>query len=104
MSTHAETASLYAALEQALGREPAETLMEQLPAGGRVATKDDLRNELDSLENSLRGEFGTRFDRIDDRFDQLHLSMHGYVRTFVIAQVTSIFGAVGLFFGINQLI
>lgn len=135
MSTPAKTASLYAALEQVLGREPAETLMGQLPAGGRIASKDDL----DVLEVTLRRDFETRFDAVDKRFDavdkrfeqvdkrfvavdrrfeqiddhfqaiedrlhQLHFSMHGYARTFVVAQVTSIFGAVGLFFGINQLI
>jgi hypothetical protein len=88
--------------------------MEQLPAGGRVATKGDL----EALENSLRGDFepkfdridaqfkkiDARFERIDDRLHQIHLAMHGYLRTFVIAQVTSIFGAVGLFFGISQLV
>jgi hypothetical protein len=125
MSTPAETASLYAALEQVLGREPTQTLMEQLPADGQVATKDDLKalevatkEDLKGLEVRLREDFNSRFDgidarfekidtrfeRIDDRLHQIHLAMHGYVRTFVIAQVTSIFGAVGLFFGINQLI
>ena len=109
--------------------------MEQLPNGNRFATRDDLGD----LENSIRVEFGRRFDLVDERFervdarfervderfdkvdarfdridepfdrinarfDQIHLAMHGYVRTFVIAQVTSIFGAVGLFFGINQLL
>ena len=99
MSTPAETAALYAALEQAIGSEPATTLMEQLPDQSRLATKDDLTD----LGLSLRADFGARFDQIDDRFHQLHLAMHGYVRTFIIAQVTSIFGALGLFFGINQL-
>lgn len=125
MSTPAEAAALYAVLEEVLGREPATTLMEQLPSRATYATKDDLLVS----EQALRVDLGTRFDRIDAKFDQiearfdtietkfeakfekvddrlhqLHLSMHGYVRTFVIAQVTSIFGAVGLFFGINQLI
>ncbi len=135
MSTPGETASLYAALEQVIGREPTETLMGQLPAGGRVASKDDLK----ALEVTLPKDFDARFDAVDQRFDavdqrfevidkrfdavdrrfeqiddhfqaiedrlhQLHFSMHGYARTFVVTQVTSIFGAVGLFFGINQLI
>jgi hypothetical protein len=70
--------------------------MEQLPDTTSFATTDDLL--------ALRFEFGERFDQIDDRFHQLHLAMHGMFRTFVIAQVTTMFGAVGLFFGINQLI
>ena len=68
--------------------------MEQLPDTTSFATTDDLL--------SLRVEFGEPFDQIHNRFHQLHLAMHGMFRTFVIAQVT-MFGAVGLFFGINQL-
>ncbi len=67
MSTPAETASLYAALEQVLGRESAETLMEQLPGGGRVATKEDIG----ALEVTLRGDFDSKFDSIDARFEKI---------------------------------
>jgi archaellum component FlaC len=67
MSTPAETASLYAALEQVLGRESAETLMEQLPRGGRVATKEDIG----ALEVTLRGDFDSRFDSIDAQFEKI---------------------------------
>ena len=76
-----------------------------------ASTERALRADLASTERVLRADFGERFDQIDRRFekveDRLHLihqAMHGYVRTFVIAQVTSIFGAVGMFFGIQQLI
>ncbi len=89
----AESAALYTALEQAIGSEPAVTLMEQQPDRTRFATKDDLSD----LKDSLRADFGARFDQID-------MKMHEFVRTFIITQVTSIFGAVGLFLGIQQLL
>jgi hypothetical protein len=114
MSTPAETASLYAALEQVLGREPAETLMEQLPAGGRVATKDDL----DALEVTLRGDFDSRFDRIDARFEKIearfekiddrlydfHETLRSYARTFLVVQTATVFGVAGIVLGITQLL
>ncbi len=95
MSTPGETAALYTALEHAIGPEPAGTLMEQLPDRTRFATKDDLSEMHDSIDR--------RLDAVNVELRDLGSSMHGYVRTFIITQVTSIFGAVGLFFGISQL-
>jgi len=101
MSTPAETASLYAALEQALGREPAETLMEQLPTGGRVATKDDLR----ALEVDAQFEkIDARFERIDDRLYDFHETLRSYARTFLVVQTATVFGVAGIVLGITQLL
>lgn len=121
MSTPAETASLYAALEQVLGREPAETLMEQLPAGGHVATQKDIR----ALEVTLRGDLDSRFDRIDARFDRIdarfekidarfekiddrlydfHETLRSYARTFLVVQTATVFGVAGIVLGITQLL
>jgi hypothetical protein len=121
MSTPGETASLYAALEQVLGREPAETLMEQLPVGGHVATKNDIR----ALEVTLHGDFNSRFDRIDaqfekfdarfekidDRFEKIddrlydfHDSLRSYARTFLVVQTATVFGVAGIVLGITQLL
>jgi len=114
MSTPAETASLYAALEQVLGREPAETLMEQLPAGGHVATQKDIR----ALEVTLRGDLDSSFDRIDARFDKIdarfekiddrlydfHETLRSYARTFLVVQTATVFGVAGIVLGITQLL
>lgn len=114
MSTPAETASLYAALEQVLGREPAETLMEQLPAGGHVATQKDIR----ALEVTLRGNLDSRFDRIDARFEKIdarfekiddrlydfHETLRSYARTFLVVQTATVFGVAGIVLGITQLL
>ncbi len=114
MSTPAETASLYAALEQVLGREPAETLMEQLPAGGHVATKKDiralevtLRGDLDSRFNGIDAQFekiDTRFEKIDDRLYDFHESLRSYARTFLVVQTATVFGVAGIVLGITQLL
>ena len=114
MSTPAETASLYAALEQVLGREPAETLMEQLPAGGHVATQKDIR----ALEVTLRGGLDSSFDRIDARFEKIdarfekiddrlydfHETLRSYARTFLVVQTATVFGVAGIVLGITQLL
>ena len=114
MSTPAETASLYAALEQVLGREPAETLMEQLPAGGHVATQKDIR----ALEVTLRGDLDSSFDRIDARFERIdarfekiddrlydfHETLRSYARTFLVVQTATVFGVAGIVLGITQLL
>lgn len=114
MSTPAETASLYAALEQVLGREPAETLMEQLPAGGHVATQKDIR----ALEVTLRGDLDSSFDRIDARFEKIdarfekiddrlydfHETLRSYARTFLLVQTATVFGVAGIVLGITQLL
>ncbi len=81
--------------------------MGQLPAGGRVASKDDL----DVLEITLRGDFDSRFDRIDAQFEKIndrlydfHESLRSYARTFLVVQTATVFGVAGIVLGITQLL
>ena len=88
--------------------------MEQLPAGGHVATKNDIR----ALEVTLRGDFDSRFDRIDAQFEKIdarfekiddrlydfHLSLRSYARTFLVVQTATVFGVAGIVLGITQLL
>ncbi|HLG00929.1 MAG TPA: hypothetical protein VI916_10685 [Acidimicrobiia bacterium] len=64
---------LYEAMRNALGDDPAETLMEMLPPVGwaDVATKQDLavlestlRSELNALESSLRADIRGEINRL----------------------------------------
>jgi len=57
--------------------------------------KDDLREMHEAIDR--------RLDAVNVELRDLRSSMHGYMQTFVITRATSIFGAVGLFFGITQL-
>ncbi len=81
--------------------------MGQLPAGGRVASKDDLK----ALEVTLRGDFDSRFDRIDARFEKIddrlydfHETLRSYARTFLLVQTATVFGVAGIVLGITQLL
>jgi hypothetical protein len=88
--------------------------MGQLPAGGRVASKDDLK----ALEVTLRGDFDSRFDRIDAQFEKIdarfekiddrlydfHETLRSYARTFLLVQTATVFGVAGIVLGITQLL
>ncbi len=74
---------LYSRLEEVLGPEHADTLMEHLPqhVSAEVATKGDVagvkaalaqvKAELKGDIGELRSELRTRFDRMENRFDSL---------------------------------
>ncbi|MCZ6740484.1 MAG: hypothetical protein O7C01_12060 [Actinobacteria bacterium] len=88
--------------------------MEQLPAGGHVATQKDIR----ALEVTLRGDLDSSFDRIDARFEKIdarfekiddrlydfHETLRSYARTFLVVQTATVFGVAGIVLGITQLL
>lgn len=107
---------LFLRLEQALGPESAETLMELLPPVGwaDVATKRDL----DALEERMN----LRFDLVDRRFEasehKLLAALRGELlsavgaqsnliaaqtKTLVIANVATVFSVAALAFGAAKL-
>lgn len=77
---------LFLRLEQALGPESAETLMELLPPVGwaDVATKRDL----DALEERM----SLRFERVDQRFEGLEHKLLAAFRGELLAQ-SNVIGA-----------
>ena len=74
---------LFLRLEQVLGAEPAETLMELMPPVGwaDVATKRDL----DALEQRIE----LRFEAMDHRFDGLRHELVATFRGELLAAVTA---------------
>ncbi|MCZ6457475.1 MAG: hypothetical protein O6650_09530 [Actinobacteria bacterium] len=88
--------------------------MEQLPGGGRVATKEDIG----ALEVTLRGDFDSKFDSIDARFEKIdarfekiddrlydfHETLRSYARTFLVVQTATVFGVAGIVLGITRLL
>ena len=92
---------LFLRLEQALGPESAETLMELLPPVGwaDVATKRDL----DALENQLlagfRGELLAQSNAISARID----AINGQLQTLIIANLGAVVSVAALAFGIAKL-
>jgi len=121
---------LFLRLEQALGPESAETLMELLPPVGwaDVATKHDLaaleermnlRFELvDRRFEALEHRFEERFGGLDQRFELFQHKLlaafrgelltqsnaiSGQMRTLVIANVGSVLSIAALAFGVARL-
>lgn len=121
-----ELRSLYARLEEVLGREHAETLMTHLPSGHEFVTKKDLHEAIAPVRadlalltarvDALEVDFGGRFDRMEDRFDHLyeriddrlegmHTLMHTQFRNYSIVAgsfmtgMTAVFGIMLASFG-----
>ena len=92
---------LFLRLEQALGPESAETLMELLPPVGwaDVATKRDL----DALENKLlagfRGELLAQSNAINARIDAINAQM----KTLILVNVGTVVSMAALAFGVAKL-
>ena len=98
---------LHQHLEEVLGRDDANTLMEHLPPTGwaNVATKDDVEHlrvstthHLDQLRAQMVHEFelrDVRFDQIDQRFDSFRLEMKADLERAFRMQT---FAIVGLMF------
>ena len=72
MSSLRERNLLYARLEEVLGAEPAEVLMNQFPTESDLATRSDVTN-LGTRFNGLE----TRFDGLEARFDSLETRFDG---------------------------
>ena len=103
---------LFRRLEQALGPDSAETLMELLPPVGwaDVATKRDL--------DGLEGRMNLRFDLVDQRFEASENKLlaafraellaqsnviGAQTRTLLMANVGTVFSLAALAFGIAKL-
>ena len=98
---------LHQHLEEVLGRDDANTLMEHLPPTGwaNVATKDDVEHlrvstthHLDQLRAQMVHEFelrDVRFERIEQRFDSFRLQMKADMERAFRMQT---FAIVGLMF------
>ena len=98
---------LHQHLEEVLGRDDANTLMEHLPPTGwaNIATKDDVEHlrvstthHLDQLRAQMVHEFelrDVRFDQIDQRFDSFRLEMKADMERAFRMQT---FAIVGLMF------
>ena len=98
---------LHQHLEEVLGRDDANTLMEHLPPTGwaNVATKDDVEHlrvstthHLDQLRAQMVHEFelrDVRFERIEQRFDSFRLQMKADLERAFRMQT---FAIVGLMF------
>src|SRR5207244_1604721 len=90
MFTDDERRTLYDALEQSLGANPAAILMGHLPPVGwtDLATKGDiaeLRGEMALLRADLRGEIA-----------ELRAEVHSLVPKFLAANLASMIGIAGL--------
>ena len=98
---------LHQHLEEVLGRDDANTLMEHLPPTGwaNIATKDDVEHlrvstthHLDQLRAQMVHEFELRdvqFERIEQRFDSFRLQMKADMERAFRMQT---FAIVGLMF------
>ena len=98
---------LHQHLEEVLGRDDANTLMEHLPPTGwaNIATKDDVEHlrvstthHLDQLRAQMVHEFelrDVRFERIEQRFDSFRLEMKADMERAFRMQT---FAIVGLMF------
>ena len=91
MSSLRERNLLYARLEEVLGTEPAEVLMNQFPTESDLATRSDVTNlgtRFNGLETRFDGlearfdSLETRFDGLEARFDSLETRFDGLERRF----------------------
>lgn len=102
MSTTAKTEALYTALEQVLGIEQTETLMELLSKDDDTATRADLA----LLRSDVAEEFekiDARFEKIDARFEDLNATFHSYARMFVVVHTTTVLAVAAMVLGVTQL-
>ena len=92
---------LFLRLEEALGPEQAETLMEMLPPVGwaDVATKRDLDALGDKLLAGLRGELLAQSNAINARID----AINGQMKTLILANFGTVISMAVLAFGVAKL-
>jgi hypothetical protein len=92
---------LFLRLEQALGPESAETLMEMLPPVGwaDVATKRDLDALRHQLLADFRGELLAQSNAVNARID----AINGQMKTLILANFGAVVSMAALAFGIAKL-
>lgn len=109
MSTTAKTEALYTALEQVLGIEQTETLMELLSKDDDTATRADLallRSDVAEEFEKIDARFekiDARFEKIDARFEDLNATFHSYARMFVVVHTTTVLAVAAMVLGVTQL-
>ena len=88
-------------LEQALGPESAETLMEMLPPVGwaDVATKRDLDALRHQLLADFRGELLAQSNAVNARID----AINGQMKTLIFANFGAVVSMAALAFGLAKL-
>ncbi len=88
-------------LEQALGPESAETLMEMLPPVGwaDVATKRDLDALRHQLLADFRGELLAQSNAVNARID----AINGQMKTLILANFGAVVSMAALAFGVAKL-
>ena len=112
-STEPARHSLYSRLEDVLGHEHADTLMKYLPndRADEVATKGDLsrleastKADIGRLEVSTKADIGrletstkSNFERVDARFDRLEDRMDQMQRTYLVTMVSSMTALTAIF-------
>ncbi|HZD23036.1 MAG TPA: hypothetical protein VE569_06490 [Acidimicrobiia bacterium] len=68
--------------------------------GDMAELRTELKGDMAELRTELRGEMAKLRAELKGEMNGLRSEMSKFVRTFIIAQVTSVFGAVGIVVGI----
>lgn len=91
---------LYRALEEALGHEPATTLMDRLTFDERFEARF---SAIDARFERLAGEMAKEFGLVHEQFGEVHLRIAEWGRTLVLANVATMVAAVSLAFAASRL-
>jgi hypothetical protein len=102
MSVDERHRRLYKKLEDVLGSEEAETLIDELAT--RVVTPELLRQELLALESRMETRFDLKLEILEERIDRkianaINEQTKTLYRTIVVSNATMVLAVAGLAFG-----